>query len=238
MPGLSLLLSTLVILGGGAEATGVKRVLDRPAAESLPGVSTFVDEFKALDAALTERCDGRKYSSEGLAFLEDSPPLVLRSAGRGVTSLREWLSHWSEEFPGLRCWSSDLFGLADFTPRDVSEGEERAARSLEPKAVQARVAALLGPSPAGRDLRAGLEGLSLDLPNLRVVLIVCFSGLGEDRRVLSSLAGASGDTGLATEGVLARDSPLANVPLTTAASEDVRSGSGGRGNRLGRESSA
>lgn len=102
----------------------------------------------------------------------------------------------------------DLLGLEVLTPREGSEGEARAALSREPKALQARVAALLGPSPAGRVLRLGLGGLSADFPSLKVVLIVCFSGLGDDRLALSLLAGSSGETGVAVGAELEMKSPF------------------------------
>lgn len=73
--------------------------------------------------------------------------------------------------------------------------------SRELRALHARLAALLGPSAAGRgDLRLVPDDLSPGLEDRRVVLMVCFSGLAE-RRPLSDFDGGLGD----------RDRPL-DVP--------------------------
>lgn len=112
-------------------------------------------------------------------------------------------------------------------------GVLRAALSREVSVLHARVAALLGPSPAGReDLRLLLDGFSPDLPDLSVVLIVYLSGLCERAELLDSvgLAGER-DFGLAAKGIvcLALEYWLILLLLpATAASAGVRLGREGR----------
>lgn len=78
----------------------------------------------------------------------------------------------------------------------------RAAFSRDVNALHARVAALLGPSPGGRgDLRVLLDGLSLDFPDLSVVLIVYLSGLCERAESLDSVClDGERDFGVAPKG--------------------------------------
>ena len=102
----------------------------------------------------------------------------------------------------------------------------RAAFSREVSVLHASVAALLGPSPAGReDLRLLLDGLSLGFPDLSVVLIVYLSGLWERAESLDSvgLAGER-DFGVAAKGTLCLAGVVLLLLLPTPASADVRFG--------------
>jgi hypothetical protein len=109
--------------------------------------------------------------------------------------------------------------------------------SLELSALQANVAALLDPSPAGfEDFRCGLAVFSPNLPDLKVVLIVYFSGLG----VLIVFPGAGdrpGECDLMCDMSGVPGSRPEVWPLTTAPSDENRLPADGRGGRAGRDNS-
>lgn len=119
----------------------------------------------------------------------------------------------------------------------VSEGGVRCGRSLDPRALHASVAALLGPSAAGRaDFREGADAFSPNLEDRRVVRIVCFSGLG-DRYVRSALGGTLRAGGLEFDRVYDVASPVCDLSPDCGVSDTVRIGNGGRGETAGRDRS-
>lgn len=111
--------------------------------------------------------------------------------------------------------------------------------SLELSALHAKVAALLDPSASGFAGFRGLVDFSPSLPERKVVLMVCFSGLGV-RKVLFGLGGRAGPPGDAdreSDGNAMFGSRCVLGPSTIASSDDVRRGCDGRCGRVGRDSS-
>lgn len=190
--------------------------------------------FKALDAALTDSAEGRAYerSSEFRTLLSVS--VDVEGNSRGVTSLRVWTSHWVAAGEGLRGCSG---GVANGSVED--EGSEITWEVLENRsreliALQAKVAALLAPGPSGFDnFRLDLGVFSPDFPDLKVVRMVYFSGLGD--RIACSFVETvpGGNTGPINGDVLEGLWPRP----TAAWSDDVFVAMEGRLGSAGRESS-
>jgi len=166
-------------LGSGAvlwRLMGSASVLARSAA-----VPLRFNELSALCAALIDNGDGcgKLYSPECRTDVVSGfwSGSVLELLFRGVTSLREWLSHWRDVCDGVRC----------NVPRESSECRVRADAagladaalfplSLARREVHANVAALLAPGPSDGVLGClegvGFELLSLILWPRSVVLMV------------------------------------------------------------------